>query len=575
MYCGRCGRQNADDARYCVECGADLSGHTPSRSASTAVDTLDIADTADAAAIRPGRILVGRYRIVEPLGSGGMGEIFKAEDAEMDGMAVAVKVLPAALARNRRSVEALKREAVISLRLTHPNICRLYHFHSDGEMKFLVMEYIVGQTLEELLDSRPQRRLSLDELLPIARQIAAAVDHAHSQKPPILHRDIKPSNIMVAPDGVAKVLDFGIAREMKDSMTRVTGTETSGTLLYMSPEQFSGQTPTPASDVYSLAATVYECLSGRPPFHQGAIGHQILHVPPAEVPHLPAHVNAAIQAGLAKSPAERPAGACQFVAMLSQVPQRTEERSDHLSLDLGGGVSLKCVLIPAGKFIMGSPETEKGCDSNEGPQREVTISRPFYMGITVVTQEQWTAVMGTSPWRDQKYAKEGADNAASCITWNDATEFCAKLSRKTSRTVRLPTEAEWEYACRAGSTTRFCFGDDPDYTKLGDYAWHDKNAWDIGNTYAHPVGRKKANAWGLYDMHGNVWEWCSDWYDSYAEASNADPQGPDSGTYRVLRGGSFGHGDWLCRSAGRYWYFPVFRYYDFGLRVVAGAVGVD
>ena len=249
-------------------------------------------------------------------------------------------------------------------------------------------------------------------------------------------------------------------------------------------------------------------------------------------------------------------------------PAETPPKKLVLNLD-SKGAKVKMALIPAGKFMMGSPKTEKGHLSREGPQREVTISKAFYMGVTEVTQSQWKSVMGTEPWSGQRYAKPGADHAVSYVNWNDATSFCKALSRKTGKPVRLPTEAEWEYACRAGSRTRFSYGDDERYSKLGDYAWYKSNAWDKGEEYVHPVGRKKANTWGLYDMHGNVWEWCSDWYsDSYANAKPIDPKGPDTGTYRVLRGGSWGIIPSNCRSASRFRITPDYRFNDIGFRVV-------
>jgi formylglycine-generating enzyme required for sulfatase activity len=219
-------------------------------------------------------------------------------------------------------------------------------------------------------------------------------------------------------------------------------------------------------------------------------------------------------------------------------------------LDLGGRVTMKLVLIPAGKFMMG-----------EGVQvftpHEVTISKPFYMGVTEVTQAQYQAIMGMNP-SDVK----GATNPVEMVSWNDATEFCKKLSEKTRQAVRLPTEAEWEYACRAGTKTAFCFGDAD--TGLGDYAWYDGNS----GSKTHPVGQKKPNAWGLYDMHGNVWEWCADWYADYPKGAVTDPQGPTSGASRVLRGGSWNFDPALCRSATRHIYTPDIPCGIFGFRVV-------
>jgi formylglycine-generating enzyme required for sulfatase activity len=205
-----------------------------------------------------------------------------------------------------------------------------------------------------------------------------------------------------------------------------------------------------------------------------------------------------------------------------------------LTLDLGGGVTMKMVLIRPGKFMMGSPASEASRRDDEGPQHEVTITKPFYMGVTEVTQEQYEAVMGTNP----SHVK-GATNPVEWVwwndaaSWNDATEFCKKLSEKTRQAVRLPTEAEWEYACRAGTQTKFSFGDDP--SALGDYAWWNGNS---GNAI-HPVGQKKPNAWGLYDMNGNVWEWCADWYGEYQEGPITDPSGPATGGHRVVRGGAW------------------------------------
>jgi len=167
----------------------------------------------------------------------------------------------------------------------------------------------------------------------------------------------------------------------------------------------------------------------------------------------------------------------------------------ELTLDLGGGVTMKMVLIRPGKFVMGSPDSEEGHQRNEGPQHEVTISKPFYMGVTEVTQAQYEAVMGTNPSHFR-----GPTNPVETVSWIDATEFCRKLFEKTRQAVRLPTEAEWEYACRAGTRTAYSFGDDP--VALGEHAWWAGNS----DKTTHSVGQKKPNAWGLYDMHGNVRE---------------------------------------------------------------------
>jgi len=226
--------------------------------------------------------------------------------------------------------------------------------------------------------------------------------------------------------------------------------------------------------------------------------------------------------------------------------------------------------IPAGTFLMGSPESEPYREDVE-TQHKVTISKEFYMQTTVVTQGQWTAVMGTEPWKGHffsKLLKEGANYPAVYVNWDEAVAYCKKLSKQEGNRYRLPTEAEWEYACRAGTETRWSFGDDE--KELGDYAWYDENATDIGEEYAHQVGLKKANAFGLYDMHGNVWEWCSDYYgaDYYKQSPEKNPLGPTSGSSRVLRGGSWLNITRLTRSAFRFRYAADFRDFSGGFRLV-------
>jgi formylglycine-generating enzyme required for sulfatase activity len=201
-------------------------------------------------------------------------------------------------------------------------------------------------------------------------------------------------------------------------------------------------------------------------------------------------------------------------------------------------VQIDFVLIPAGTFMMGSEDGEK----NEQSVHPVTIRMPFYLGKYEVTQAQWEAVMGHNPSRFTGDPQRPVEK----VSWEDVQEFIRLLNvAAKSPKFRLPTEAEWEYAARAGTTTAYSFGDDE--KQLGEYAWYDKNS---GST-THPVGRLKPNAWGLYDMYGNVWEWVQDWYVTYTAASAVDPTGPASGSLRVDRGGSWFHGAGDCRSAAR------------------------
>jgi len=225
-----------------------------------------------------------------------------------------------------------------------------------------------------------------------------------------------------------------------------------------------------------------------------------------------------------------------------------------ITLDLGQGVTMEMIYIKPGRFTMGSPASEAG-RGNDETQHGVTITKGFYLGKYEVTQAQYQAVTGANPstWKEPNRPVE-------CVSWNDATEFCNRLSQRVGKQVRLPTEAEWEYACRAGSTTRFCFGDSDG--GLGEYAWFSSNSG--GQT--HAVGGRTPNAWGLYDMHGNVWEWCSDWHGNYG-GDATDPTGPASGRARALRGGSWDNGPQNCRSANRNRNEPANRNDNNGFRV--------
>ena len=233
-----------------------------------------------------------------------------------------------------------------------------------------------------------------------------------------------------------------------------------------------------------------------------------------------------------------------------------------LTLILGKGVTMKLMRIPAGKFVMGSPKTETGRHDDESPQHWVKISKPFYMGLTEVTQAQYQCVTGKTPSRFK-----GPRNPVDSVSWDDATAFCTALSKKTERAVRLPTEAQWEYACRAGTKTRFSFGEED--TDLAVYGWYKANSGDE----THPTGQKKSNPAGLYDMHGNVWEWCRDSYDAkfYANAKSVDAENTTETKHRVLRGGSWSHYPVSCRVARRIWGASGARHGTRGFRVVVAS----
>ena len=237
-----------------------------------------------------------------------------------------------------------------------------------------------------------------------------------------------------------------------------------------------------------------------------------------------------------------------------------------ISVPLSGGVTIEFVWIQPGSFTMGSPVSESGRFKNEGPQHLVTLSQGFYLGKGEITQAQWEAVMNTRPWAGQKWVQEYPGHPAVYISWQDVQEFIHRLNQAAGDSVyRLPTEAEWEYACRAGTTTRGVFGEDE--RQVDAYAWYDRN-WNLGEKYAHSTGTKQPNPWGLYDLYGNVWEWAQDWQGDYTAQPQTDPTGPAEGAFRVVRGGNFITNARDLRSARRYCYLPAARYSGLGARLV-------
>jgi formylglycine-generating enzyme required for sulfatase activity len=235
--------------------------------------------------------------------------------------------------------------------------------------------------------------------------------------------------------------------------------------------------------------------------------------------------------------------------------QRPEEKMEtEISAYHTNSIGMKFTLIPAGKFMMGSEKFKWS-----RPVHSVKIQTSFYLGIYQVTQREWKAIMGNNPSEFN-----GNDLPVESISWNEVQDFIKKLNEKEGTNKhRLPTEAEWEYAARAGTTTRYSFGDDD--SKLGEYAWYSENS---GNK-THPVGKKKENRWGLYDVHGNVWKWVQDeWHDTYNGAQD-DGSARENGidTYRN-RGGSWFNYAWNCRSASRNYDVPGYRYLDLGFRLL-------
>ena len=592
----------------------------------------------NAVTMRPDRgVSLGRidqYELIRELGGGGFGCVYLARDT-VAGIEVAVKGLPPLVRLNKEELENVRKNFALVSRLHHPNIAAALTLHpvaqaiyddkADAEKlrvfggdTLVVMQYARGVTLSQWRKQFPDGKVPLDKALEITRQIASALDYAHKER--IIHRDIKPANVMIEtlPDRTvtARVLDFGLAAEIRSSMGRLSlnVTDKSGTRHYMAPEQWSGKKQSKETDQYSLAALFYELILGEVPFASVFdTGDTILmkNVVENDLPEIPSDLPKPIRLALAKALAkkreDRFASCIEFVdalqggvisgarassraffsravAILSAVaalgiafggiwywqsessePNGEDkentgpQRGDRKTLTLPGGATMTMIYVAPGSFMMGSPSTEEERSGDE-TQHHVTLTKGYWLGETEVTQAQWESVMGDNPSRFK-----GASRPVENVSWEDCQEFISKVNREARRQfggdARLPTEAEWEYACRAGTQTAYSWGN----SLNGDKANCDGNypyGTTIKGTYKQEtvnVCSYSPNVWGFYDMHGNVFEWCQDWYGKYPSGAVTDPTGSASGGYRVLRGGSWNDLARFCRSAFRRGFRPGLR----------------
>ncbi len=560
------------------------------------------------------------YTVEGLLGRGGMGAVYLATDAKLRRR-VALK-LP--IVDGPSAARRFVREARTAAALNHPNICHVFEAEEWQGQPYLTMAFLDGEPLDALL--KREVRLPPERAVAIVRTLAEALAEAHAAN--VVHRDLKPSNVLMTRRGPV-LTDFGLARFTEgESVVLTRPGSLLGTPAYMSPEQFEGDPEAigPASDQFSLGVILYELLAGRRPFAGvtvQALMMQVMMTEPAltstHAPGIDPRLDVVCLRALAKKPADRFASVSDLAAALeglalpgptsvpeSSAPTPTASLPRLLSTaaptapgppqTFSNSLGMRLVLIPPGSFLMGSPDSDRDAGADEKPQHRVRISRPFYLGAHPVTQEQYRQVIGTNPsyfaptgvGKDEVKGVDTSKRPVERVSWLDAAAFCNALSRRQNlpeyyridrelvlipdaagKGYRLPTEAEWEYACRAGTTTRYSFGDDED--ALRNYGWYSDNS---GGT-TQPVGEKAANPWGLYDMHGNVLEWCWDWFEPgyYTQSPAADPPGPRQASGRVIRGGGWNYEPRNARSANRFWNALGIRYSDLGFRVARGRLG--
>jgi formylglycine-generating enzyme required for sulfatase activity/serine/threonine protein kinase len=628
-------------------------------------------------------LVLGPYLLLDNLGEGGMGQVFKARHRLMDRV-VALKVIREERLADPDAVRRFHREIRAAAQLAHPNIVIAHDAAEVGKVHLLVMEFIEGTDLAKLIAERGP--LPVAEACDYVRQAALGLQHAHERG--LVHRDIKPSNLLLtkrAGDsgsklGLVKILDMGLARlDRSPGQAASAGALTQegavmGTPDYLAPEQaLDSHAVDIRADIYSLGCTLYYLLTGQALFAGGTLVQKLMwhqqSEPPAVTelrPDVPAGLAALLKKMLAKRPEDRYQTPAEVAAALTPfariddptlatvsvrrtaplpsdpfsptpAPQRTmagpagsDTRALSMSqwlaakggsrrwlllggigllafgavvvLALGTGayflfrpkkdtkakapeeppsitnsIGMKLVRIPAGSFRMGSTVAEDDHVADEGPIHQVTITKPFYMGVYEVRQRDYEKVMGKNPSRFDAGSGGGPDYPVENVSWEDAVEFCRLLSdrdeeKKAGRVYRLPTEAEWEYACRAGTKTPFHYGESLS-SRQANFDGHSPYGGAAKGPYVEkttPVGSYEPNAFGLYDMHGNVSEWCQDYFSStfYTDSPEEDPVCKKSTNGRVHRGGSWISLGRYCRAAFRSWHTPGTHSSYVGIRVV-------
>ena len=554
---------------------------------------------------------VNGYILQRLLGTGGMAEVWYAENKI--GKKAAVKLLLPKFCQDETVVARFENEAKVMVELEHPNIRQVYDYDAIEDRPCIIMEYLEGNDLKGMM--KQGRRFTDEELVKWWNQMVQALNYTHSLD--IVHRDIKPSNIFIDKRGNVRLMDFGIAKNSDGGTGTLTGS-TLGTRIYMSPEQVKDPKRVDyRTDFYSLAVTFVHLLTGKAPYDSTTSSDFEIQLSivskPLDLSGLPQQWREFLEPYLRKEPDKRPKligievstlkhdiGDVEYISNdeetvvrdkkeelaikgFDDLIKRNSEVTSSLcgfcepigvkdALDLkitfvvdngyGDIASFVMKRIEGGSFNMGAyynlfkrngPNYDPFADYDESPVHEVALDS-FYLAQFEVTETLYDAIMGYD-------TTLGSFKALSKLSWYDCQEIIKKLNTLTGRRFRLPTEAEWEFAARGGNKSKgFMYaGSD----SIDEVAWYESN----GEDKAHPVGEKKPNELGLYDMSGNLAEWCEDRYGDYSTDSQINPHGPLEGNYRVLRGGSWGFVPQRCRVSNREFANPDSRSGCYGLRL--------
>ncbi len=560
---------------------------------------------------------LGKYEVKDIIGRGGMGVVYKVWDTLEDSFK-AIKMVPPDMMFDKLSMVSLKKEVNAAIKLSHPNILKVLGLEEQEGVYFISMEYIEGETLADKLAEKG--KLEEAEVIEIMKQVLEGLKEAHRRR--VLHLDIKPQNIMITKEGEVKILDFSISYNITRTMTMLTGHNlTTGTLPYMAPEQVSKKygRVNEQTDIWGFGAMVYHLLSGEVPFETES---QIKDSDekPYPLEGVSEKIKKIVMKCLEKDREKRYKSFEEIIDDLEgKIKVKEKEKNDiairenskkkekkenrekeeikknietQKDKELPKEVKrirdkaksvykneqgiweaefeywIKMVYVEGGEFLMGALDDDKEANDWEKPQHKVWVDS-FWIGKYPVTFEQYE--MYCEKVEKKKPRDEGwgrGNRPVINVSWHDAVGFIEWLYEEIGLRFRLLTEAEWEYACRGGKQSR-------EYKYSGsnivdEVGWYEDNS----RFKTHPVGLKTPNELGIYDMSGNVWEWCSDWYGSkyYSESPYNNPSGPPSGSSRIRRGGSCCDFARDLHCANRGYDDPSVRLYNLGFRLAMDAV---
>lgn len=508
---------------------------------------------------------INGYTLQHLLGTGGMAEVWYAENKI--GKKAAVKFLLPKFCADDSIVARFENEAKVMVELEHPNIRQVYDYDNIDGRPCIIMEYLEGDDLKAMM--KKGQIFKDEDLMRWWNQMVSALNYTHALG--IVHRDIKPSNIFIDKHGNVRLLDFGIAKNNDGGSGTMTGS-TLGTRIYMSPEQVKDPKRVDYhTDLYSLAVTFVHLLTGKAPYDSTTSSDFEIQLSivskPLDLSKLPESWRNFIEPYLDKEPNKRPElrdfeiQKKERSNTIVEVPLKDDEtivetnpdqetilstrNLEDLELKVNG-VSFVMKYIEGGGYNMGAdnkvfnkknPNYDYQADDDESPVHEVEINS-FYLGETVVTKQLYCAIMDCD-------INANHNIPITNISWNDCHEIINKLNKLTGRHFRLPTEAEWEYAARGGTKARGCIF--AGSNNINETAWYSGNS----DYTPHPVAKKQPNELGLYDMSGNVVEWCEDLYGQYNDSKQINPKGSANGNYRVMRGGCWGYEASRCRITNR------------------------